>query len=281
MEVIPHIINKYYKVQYELLDNKNEDLPEWLKKLFSDSNFDFYGLKGKEYKIVFQTVGDYLVLYKATKNVDDLPFNERSQLPLKVSELKDDMSSDSKTFVPKKEGRYEPDSEGYYKVPFMGYKVKYCELEKEKDEVTGRTTKFSRPECDNLTKEDNPNFIQFDLNNKKAYQYVQKRNVFPAHYFTGKWFYAKGDIESSKGEIHHSTSKSDFVEINPKEDFLELVDISSSVNDRNVTKKELFKVEWKEYERNCGDRNCSFDDNIKNFNSFEERENSNKNIFKR
>ena len=238
VEFIPNIINKYYKVEYEVLDTEeNRKLPEWLKSLLS-KDFDFYGLRGKEYRIVFKTVGNYLVLYKATKDVDDLPYDERSVLAMGEG------------------GVYEADSGGYYKVPFIGYKLEYCDLKHERDDGTGDL--LSYPDCEGLSEEVSPKYVRFDVKSGEAFKYVSKKNVFPAHYFTGKWLVDVGYV---------------------KDNFY--LSISSFVEMKLLDENEALRIEWKDYEKDCESKNCSFKDNKEDFKSFGERESIRKDFTKK
>ncbi|MDE0091973.1 MAG: hypothetical protein OXN83_01650 [Oligoflexia bacterium] len=261
--LIPNVINKYYQVKFDILDNEeNERQPQWLKDLIAQ-DFSFNGLRDTEYQIVFQTSGNYLVLYKAVKNVDDLPFTERLALP-----------RDS-------EGNYKADSEGYYKAPFIGYKVEYCHLEDEIDPIQGRATGFIKPACNDVTKKDSPQVVRFDSNNRQSYSYKREKNVFPANYFIGKrWFYTVGDVETADPTAHHYSTGSFFVRLEPKDDHLELVDVSGSTVEANRLRGKLIDVEWKDYEKDCIDALCEFEDDMTNLDSFSERENSEKNTYK-
>ena len=265
VESLPGLINKYYKIEYDVPNKgNNREQPKWLKALIPD-NLDFYGAKETEYEIVFKTVGDHLVLYKAVKDLDKLPFIHRSAL------LRDES------------GSYKVDEQGYYKVPFIGYQVTYCNLKNEIDDTTGRPLRYMEPDCDELAKTDNPDFIRLDRNAKKTYKYAKKQNVFPVSYFLGsKWFYTMGAIETAKETGHSYTEGALFVELETKENELVWVDASDTLSrDQNRSRDTLFKVEWKEYERNCIDAVCEFSDDITKFDSFAERETETKDYDKR
>ena len=264
-ESIPGVVNKYYKVKYEVLDNKeNKKHPKWLKDLIAE-DLDFYGIKGKKYLIVFKTLGNYLVLYKAVQDLDYLPFTERSALQRD------------------KDGKYIADEEGYYMVPFIGYHIKgYCHLKHEKDDDTGRMRVFVEPYCEGVTKKDKPEFIKFDLNAKQIYSYARKKNIFPANYFLeGEWFYSRGDVETADATAHNYRTGSALVKLEPNETNLTLVDISGAKSEGNRLRAELFAVKWKEYERDCIDAVCDFEDDSINFTSFIERENLQKNTYEK
>ena len=266
VESLPGLINKYYKIEYDVQNKgNNRKQPKWLKALIPD-NLDFYGAKETEYEIVFKTVGDHLVLYKAVKELDKLPFTERGAL------LRDES------------GSYKVDEQGYYKVPFIGYQVTYCNLENAIDNTTGRPLRYMERDCNELAKTDNPDFIQLDRNAKKTYTYKREQNVFPASYFLGsKWFYTKGNVETAKETGHSYTEGARFVELETKENELVWVDASDTLSrDQNRSRDTLFEVEWKEYERACIDDDCEFEDDTTQFSSnFGERETEKNNYNKR
>ena len=115
-------IGRVYNPTYRILTNKGSDKHIPFLKKFLPLNKEFLGSSDKQYKIVFKMEGNYLVLYKASKNLDDIPYIERTSLERS------------------KDGQYKKSKEGYYMVPFLGYQIEYCKAETQVNEKTGAKT---------------------------------------------------------------------------------------------------------------------------------------------
>ena len=200
----PEFISKIYDLEYKILKNKGDDKTypflreDFLVKQEQSAEEKFYGSKGTKYRIVFKTVGDFLILHKASKNLENIPHTERTALP------KD------------KNGKYIKE-EGYYMVPFLGYRVEYCRAKAVVDNSTNKKLFVKRPHCQ-------PEYVNYDSKNQNAeqkkrdkeeglgstvylrvqrnsqteYAYLPKKDLFPSKYFEGEWFHSEGNIETIK-----------------------------------------------------------------------------------
>lgn len=227
---IPNVINKFYKVGYTVQKDQGDDKEYPFLRDLLPENERFYGSLGKTYHIVFKVEGNYLILYKASKNIEDIPYTQRTTLP-KSSE-----------------GIYKKSEDGYYRVPFIGYQIGYCKTEREIHQ-TGQTGRYETIiNCSINNRAGNPYYIQFQTDNKQPFTYKNKMNVFPAKYFTeGLWFYSEGDVETASIEAHSYISRAFLVKLEAKDSALGLVDVSGNISDLNQRRKDLFSVEWKEY----------------------------------
>ena len=229
-------INEVYDVDYKILKNKGDDknIPFLLDFLPQDK--DFYGALSTKYEIVFKTVGNYLVLFKASENLEDIPHNERTSMS--------------------KEG-------DRYMVPFIGYPIEYCEadpIRNEQDEETYQHT----PLCD--TRPDGQKYLKVENMNPQAYTYLnikEKRDLFPSEYFNGNWFFTLGAVESRDlGEV--SPFSASLVKMRKTSNSLDLIDASGSIQELNRQKLFELPVAWKDFE-------MSKNGDI--FEKFDEREN--------
>ena len=265
VEFIPDMINKYYRVKYEIQEKQEEKHPEWLINLLPLDE-DFNGSTDKEYLILFRTLGNYLVLYKASKNIENIPYNERTAIPKN------------------KEGDYITSEDGYYMVPFIGYKTDYCKSEIQKDVLTKRKTNTRIINCENITKKDKPYYIRFDASHDKTpYNYMDKTNVFPAEYFAGRWFFSQGEVErgADSKSHHYEQERAYLVEFERGEHKIGMKDVSGRLSDLNKRRDKLFKVQWKEYEMDCVSHSCGpQSDDTKNLRTFGEREDT-RNTFRK
>ena len=166
VETIPGVINKFYKLGYNIQKNKGDDkdLP-FLRKLLPQEE-RFYGSRKQNYHVIFKVIGNYLVLFKASKNIEHIPYTQRTILSRS------------------KDGEYMPSEDGYYMVPFIGYSIKYCIAEKEREKGTNRITKGSVKKCKGISEEDNPDYIELQVNNPKPYNYIADKKK----YSSGKVF---------------------------------------------------------------------------------------------
>ena len=216
-------MGKFYAPSYQILEGKGDDkeIPFLLKFLPEDE--EFIGNKDTKYRIIFKTKGNYLVLYKASKNLEDIPFIERTSL--------------------EKE-------KGYYMVPFIGYNIKYCEPETLRNRQTNEKTKKSRINCEDSHLQSSK-YIQVKISSKTAYDYKkgEKMNFFPADYFKGNWYFSIGLIESPSQAGEKSTSIAELVKIIPHPEQMFLVDDSGKLA-LDTDKEVVFKlpVTWLSFE---------------------------------
>ena len=248
VDFIPNIINKFYKVRYTVQRDQGDDKEYPFLRDLLPENEEFYGSLSKSYHIVFKIKGNYLILLKASKDIEAIPYTHRTALP---------RSSD---------GDYEKSEGDYYMVPFIGYRISYCTTEREINPSTGRTGRYDKIiSCDVNNRYNNPDYIRFQTDNRQLYDYKNKINVFPAKYFTeGLWFYSSGIVETASSEVHNYTARAFLVKLEAKENALGLVDVSGETSDLNQKRANLFSVNWKEYRMDKNDGII--------FNQFQEKE---------
>ena len=247
---IPGVINEFYKLGYNIQKNKGDDkdIP-FLRKLLPQEE-RFYGSRKQDYHVIFKVIGNHLVLFKASKNIEHIPYTQRTVLSRS------------------EDGEYIPSEDGYYMVPFIGYSIRYCVAEKEREKVTNRVTKGSVKKCKGISEEDNPDYIELQINNPKPYNYIaNKKNIFPAKYFEGSWFFSRGKVQTEKVQAHHYSQKAYLVELEKRPNALELK-IKGEISEFNKARANFLSVEWKEYE---------MDKNGDSFNTFSEREDTTSN----
>ena len=246
-EAVLNVINKFYKVSYELQPNKEDDREYPFLKTLLTPEETFYGSRDHEYRIVFKILGNYLILYKASKNIEAIPHTEKTSL-----------SKDTN-------GNYIRSEEGYYMVPFLGYKINYCIAQKNLDPVT--QTKSYTPLCnDTIRKKDNPDYIRLVLSEKESYDYLlnQKQNILPASYFIGEdeenpiqWFYTEfktGPVGSSRQQFNPNNSFetlkpeiTTLVEFEKEETALNLKIKDDILVNQDPAPVASFKTLWKNY----------------------------------
>ena len=238
VESIPNLINKFYKVEYTIQKNQGDDkkIP-WLRNLLPlhEKDIEFYGYQNQNYHIVFKTLGNYLILYKASQDINDIPYTERTAIP------KTNNSN----------GDYIKSKEGYYMAPFLGYKIEYCRAKIILDDTDHSQTHLDRCEPVN-NKGDKPDYIKLQTSSKITYDlgkehYALKKDVFPASYFDGTWFYSKGEIESANTEAHRYAQGARLVQLNRTDKALILQVVSGKASQRTQTNEKLFSIKWKEY----------------------------------
>ena len=253
----PDFITKVYDLDYQILKGEGDDnkfhflRPDLLVKQKKDADEKFYGSKNTKYKIIFKTVGDHLVLYKASKKLEDIPHTERSAIPKN------------------KKGNYVKEA-GYYKVPFLGYKVEYCRAKAVRDTATNKKWNVHNTNC-------NPDWAKYDpkkqtsgqraederaglketvylkihRSTRKKYAYQSKKDFIPADYFNGQWFYSEGEIETYKieGELGHFSVK--LVEGIRQKNKIHFRDSSGVIKDvRHRDYHAELPVIWSDYEMN-------------------------------
>ena len=238
-------MNKVYSLQYELQKGKGDDQYfTWLDEDFLPSSEDlkelFYGTPDTEYKIVFKLEGDYLVLYKASTNLNHIPYIERTSMV--------------ETSL---------DSAKHFMVPFIGYPLKYCNSRFQKTDE-GKEKILKEKDCQNIKAEE-AKYVYIDLSkgrdSYKSFKYDGKKDLFKADYFKGRWFYVEGPIEtvSTTGEkvgdvVSRFTS---LVRFEPKTNFLaleQITDESLSREEKDIQKTVKYHtrkipVGWRDYKR--------------------------------
>ena len=236
-------INKIYSLEYDILEGKGDDKEIPFLLDFIREGEEFQGIPNQRYSFIFKTVGNYLVLYKATEDKNNIPYNERTSML-----VEDTKGGDS-----------------LYMVPFIGYPIEYCKAESIRNNFQ-EITNLVRAECDSDPSEER-NYIRISIGRKQVFQYLDKQDIFPADYFDGDWFFARVRINSNiEGEIAAVSSALTTL----KKDSDSLVVIDSSGNIIRDVNEILYNipVEWKEFE---------LDKDNERFSRFGERPNENKN----
>lgn len=254
-------INKVYQLEYEILKNKGRDKKiAWLRD-FLPENERFLGAPNKKYRIIFELHGNYLVLFKASENLNDLPYIERTT-PITKS----------------KDGRF-------YMLPFIGYPIEYCHSEAIRN-AQGEETYESKKTChaqrryevslpDGSRISKSASYIYAPKAGKKEYKYIsvaKKKDLLPSNYFDGQWFFSKGPIELPGSEGHLSPSESHLVKLKRKSNQIDIMDDSGDVEERHKISLSSIPVKWLEFEMaKDGDVFKSFEERVYDKGNFIER----------
>ena len=228
-------VGKFHNVPYKFVKGKGDDKHiEWLGGFLPKDTEFFKGALGTEYQIIFKIMGNYLVLFKASKKLSDIPHTYRTSC------LKANNSSDGECFA----------NSGWYMVPFVGYPVRHCKAELEVNEDTGVKGYLSRLVCDNKVTADKAPYIRVLDNSAVPYKYIEKKDLYPASYFEGRWFFSSGVIEGPSREGHLPPSDAFLVEMKKRPGKMEFNDISGNVEERLQNVKYELPVQWLEFEMN-------------------------------
>ena len=228
--------NKFYNTSYDIKENEGDAKEFSLLLNFLPSNEEFTGNLKTKYHIIFKTLGNYLVLFKATQNLNDLPDIERTSLKaLRNNEIRDYDSSN------KKEG-------DFYMVPFIGYPITYCQaksLTNSKGERTFEST------CEESLSQ-NTKYVKVNPNNKQNYKYLNKlkKDLFPSNYFEGEWYFSEGPIETPTREAEQAPYNAYLVTMEKEQGQLNLKDMSGDVEYRNRRTLGEIPVKWRDFEIN-------------------------------
>ena len=228
----PDFINKVYEATNHQVVGGTEGMKDFLSRLLPKTEEIRFALqtgdKDKTYRIIYQIQGNYLVLFKASKNLNDIPYIERTSLV--------------------KDG-------DFYKVPLIGYPVQHCSAERTKN-AQGEERYLYRAVC-NKAEPHLSSFIQFNSSRPVAYNYIQdKTDLFPSKYFEGEWFYTSHYIVSPTDVAHVSFANAFLVKLEKTTDSLTIKDVSGDIEERSqaIIDNELL-VDWLEYkiDKNEGD----------------------------
>ena len=215
-------INKFYKSNYTILKDKGDDKKiSFLRDLLPEDE-RFFGSLNKKYRIIFETKGNYLVLFKASKDLNDLPYTERTSA------------------IRSKDGKF-------HMVPFIGYPITYCNPEAFKNNLEEKTGKH-RANCQNNLSSKDSKYISIQTSNKQVYRYLNKKDLFPASYFEGQWFFSSGPIETPDREGELAPLRASLVELSKQSNHMKVIDVSGDVEERNRKLLEKIPVQWVEYE---------------------------------
>ena len=228
--------NKFYNTSYDIKENKGsaEDIP-WLLK-FLPADEEFTGNLNAKYRIIFKTLGNYLVLFKASHHLNELPYTERTSLKVfRDGHLRNYASSDEQ-------------KGDYYMVPFIGYPIKYCKAETILN-AKGKKTTESRAACENSYLQ-NAKYIKINPEDKKTYNFItkSKKDLFPSKYFEGLWYYSSGSIESASREGELAPFSTYLVNMKKERNTFNLIDMSGDVEDRNRRSLGSLPIKWLEFE---------------------------------
>ncbi len=207
-------INKVYSLSYNILENKEDDKIIFLRDLLP-KNIKLHGSRNRKYHIIFEIDNNYLILYKASKKLDDIPFTERTAM--------------EKT----KDGEYKKAETGYYMVPFFGYPITYCRPVST-DNSQSNTCKLANPK--------NAKYIRVIKGKGQPYEYLKEKDLLPSSHFEGEWFFVEGSAE-------HSNWINDEIPLLP----IKLIKFQKTLNSLEVVDAEEGKswsslhVEWKNY----------------------------------
>lgn len=223
--------NKFYEVKYKILKDQGdyEHLPvrPFLPSSYSPDNLlkeheKFFGKENHKYQIVFKPIGNYLILFKASKNKEDIPYTEWSSLV---------------------------EENGLFMVPFLGYPIKYCNAENILSRQSGHETYKYRVKCGDLVDPKKAEYFRISKDDRQLYRYVKKKDLFPSSYFEGRWFLSQGSIETPFLEGHFSVSNAHLVELNKKSRSFQVKDVSGDVSERNQNViTGLPSIKWVQYE---------------------------------
>ncbi len=231
-------INKFYDTKYTILEEGDYSSKAARQFLPSDLNDHekFFGLLDHKYQIVFDLVANYLILFKASKNLQDLPYTERNIVREK---------------------------NGLYMVPFLGYPVQYCNATQIFSDASGHDTYRYRTQCDAVNPDD-AKYIRINKSARHVFLYQDKKDLFPAEYFEGRWFYTAEFIETpATADLTYVVRPATLVELDKNSNFLEIRNVSGDVENRNQELLGQISVKWVQYE---------MDIKGSKFNSFGERE---------
>ena len=121
-----------------------------------EKNEELFARLDTPYLLISKVYENYLVLFKASKNLEDLPFLEQSSL-IKVDKVSLE-ETDKKEDV-------------LYMVPFVGYKLKLCRLERQVNRYN-QDIEDRRVSCDR----------ENDILNQYSYDYIQIQDETAQYY---------------------------------------------------------------------------------------------------
>ena len=232
--------NKFYtSSSYDLLTNQGDNqIYDFLSK-FLPLDEKFQGALDTQYHIIFKTDGNYLTLYKASKELKNIPHTETSSLKI---------LRNNKTLVDYDPDSYKKQRGDYYIVPFIGYPIQYCKAEAKR--ASGVDYNEYITNCKDSVSQ-KAQYIKVNPNSKAIYNYQEelKTDLFPSNYFDGQWYYSTGPIESSNtGEL--APVNTSLIQIEKEADNFNLIDISGNVRDINRISLDKIGVKWRSFEKN-------------------------------
>lgn len=242
-------IKPYYLLDYEILDVKvsDGDSPESVKtdpqKLLAvllGKIRDFKGFPNTVYHIVPRVEGGWLVLYRVGPP-ETIPYDEH--------------------FVAIRSG-------DLMATPLVGYPIKHCRAKYHESDY-GEIADVYKKECGNVSPQSSEaEYVQVTYTGKKKFEYKPKYDLYPADFFSGKWFYVRTVIRTSEAQSnaigHQPFEPAHLITFERTSDGLKLVDASGDeLQKEDRTASLIIRVEGKEYE---------LDRDSERFNTFRERE---------
>ena len=228
-------VNQFHIVPYNIVKGEGHDeIIPYLTSFLPETE-EFKGALNSRYHIIFELKGDHLVLFKASKNLKNIPYTERTS-----------MERD-------KNGNYKKDKDGYYRAPFIGYPIKYCKAARDKNPSTGKEKQTFSPDCgpEHTRADATKDIAYINIGAKKTYKYVSgKVDLFPENYFNPKeqWFFSAGFVEGS-GEVGHLPPfTAQLIKMRRTSKAFEFIDVSGTVDERNRKAKGKLPIEWQDYE---------------------------------
>ena len=203
-----------------------EDLPFLLSFLPKDE--ELRASLGTEYRIIFKLMGNRLVLFKASKNWEDLPDLERTSLKIFREAKKGKMEMRSAKSYKKGD---------YYAVPFIGYPIRYCRSEARRVNDVETFENILNCEDSHLL---SGNYIQIEKTPKRyGYNVELKKDLFPSEYFEGLWYFSEGPIEAPNpdGEVYYKDEDDRFknmylIALRKEGNRFNLIDMSGDVEEK-------------------------------------------------
>ena len=286
-------IRPVYKVGYKILDAESNtqnnsfgfDVP--LLQSFLSETEDLYGSKNTKYHILFVLKDNYIVLYKASKDKNDIPYTERTSLE-KLTRKYETSTIDGKTRgrlywvsspyeeTPAVSGASgssngsssskESKEEGVlYGVPWLGWRASFCNIRRARTSTGEMLSRFERDNCSSTPTASGYTNVNI-TRDKNEYKFASdKKDLFPSHFFDGIWFYGAATSSSANIDDEVSPSPSYLVKTDRKPEKLEFIDQSGSdiieEQYRETMNRPIKKldVKWKKYKmKTTGNRIESF-----------------------
>ncbi len=235
--------DQQYILNYEIFSEETEKKDQKLLKNLL-GKVKFKGSPNQVYYIVPQLKGNYLIFYKVAETAK-IPYDER---PVGIK-LDDQMMA----------------------TPLVGYRVEYCTKEQQKNIHDEKTGQF-RPKCTAISNK-TARYVRL-FTNKVVFSYLDKKNVFPANFFSGNWFFAKTLITSAKGYAGEQLPvRASLVNFRKVAGGLEALDASSDIRKEDKKAAIFIPGSWEDYEESRDSRD--------QWSAFSDRKTSTKEVIER
>ena len=284
-------INRVYELDYTLLEGAGSDQEvDWLASLLPVGR-RFFGSPATEYRISFEIMGNYLVLLKASQNLDAIPYIERTSC----------VNKDAK-------GYCASDTDGFYKAPFLAYPISRCYAAYQQDRDAKYESKkeircadseeaAKEQQLEYLTdalrvgREEPPNgttqeqylaelsdgassavapYIKLRATAPEEYTFLHDRStdtktdLLPADFFDGEWFLSHGPVEFPSPDGELPPFQAVLVKLKKTSSALISEDISGNISEKNRDVSPIkLPVQWQSYTMNQdGERFVSFGEKL-------------------